>query len=67
MSDNQYWLDERLRYSDADDPFSMYCPACGGTGIDSSFDLYGVVAGEDNYPMCSICHGEGLLYYDEYS
>ena len=65
MSDT-YWKLEELRYTDADDPFSIYCPACGGTGIDPDFDLYGIVIEDNDLLICRVCYGEGLLYSEDY-
>ena len=58
----QWHPNDELHYSDADDPFAIYCPACGGTGVDDpNFDG----RDDEGYTPCWLCHGEGLLYNDE--
>lgn len=53
---------DELRYSDADEPFAIYCPHCGGTGIDDpNFDGWD----DEGYEPCSLCFGNGLLYNEE--
>ena len=70
MSDYPDWHpNNELRYSDADDPFAIYCPVCGGTGIDKYADTNGLPpydGWDDEYPPCAECHGQGLLYNDDY-
>lgn len=69
MSDYPDWHpNNELHYSDADDPFAIYCPACGGTGVDKQADTHGLPpydGYDDEYPPCGVCHGQGLLYNDE--
>ncbi len=70
MNDYPYWQKSNDEWwdSDADGPFSIYCPACGGTGVDMTADTHGLPpydGWDDEYPLCDLCSGCGLLYKDE--
>lgn len=59
-----------LYYLGEDTPFAVYCPVCGGTGVDPDADTGGLPpfdGWDDEYPPCAGCGGQGLLYRENYS
>ena len=64
MSDYPEWHpnNNELYHSEADDPFAVYCPTCGGSGVDDpNFDGWD----DEGWIPCATCHGQGLLYRDD--